>query len=90
MAINVLNYSCFQEGAICVWDTNLHLETHVIIEEGEENPQAQRRRFKMWVTDVVYMSNCHKLAVASTSRDLRFFDFSGGKLYEEHHLYCEN
>jgi len=41
----------------------------------------------MWITDVVYMPNCNKLALASTSRDIRFFDCSTNQWFEEYHLF---
>lgn len=74
-----------QEGALCVWDTHLHLERHLKMAE-EEDPRM-KRRVREWVTDAVYMPNCHKIVIASTGRDLRFFDATSTQYYQEFHLY---
>jgi len=37
----------------------------------------------MWVTDAIYMPDAHKLVLASTSRDLRFFTISSETFLEE-------
>lgn len=42
---------------------------------------------QMWVTDAIYMPNCHKLAIASTRRDLRFYDVAGNQIIEDYHIY---
>ncbi len=40
-------------------------------------------RVKKWVTDVVYMANCHKLAIASTCRDICFYDVSTNAFFHQ-------
>jgi hypothetical protein len=55
--------------------------------QDDEDPMGKKRRFKMWVTDAVFMPNCHKLAIATTSRDIRFYETATGNLFEEFHLY---
>lgn len=35
-----------------------------------------RRRNQLWVTDCVAMNNCNKLVVATTSRDIWFYDMA--------------
>ncbi|KAG2460939.1 WDR49 protein, partial [Polypterus senegalus] len=52
--------------------------------------QTGRRRFKTWTTDAVYMANVHKIAVATTSRDIHFFDISTSNCFEEFHLFVRN
>ncbi len=42
-----------------------------------------RRRAGMWITDAIYMQDAHKLVLASTSRDLRFFTISSETFLEE-------
>jgi hypothetical protein len=37
----------------------------------------------MWITDAIYMPDAHKLVLASTSRDLRFFTISSETFLEE-------
>ena len=83
---------------MCVWSTGLHLEKCYSVGDGElssalgggggeERGQA-RRRVKEWVTDAVYMPNCHRIAIASTGRDIRFYDTTTANLfYEEYHLF---
>lgn len=61
-------------------------DKYYIITDSEEDT-SQKRRFKMWVTDAIYMPNCHKIAIASTSRDIRFFDTSTSQYFEEYHLF---
>jgi hypothetical protein len=41
----------------------------------------------MWITHVNYMSDAHKLILASTSRDLRFFTISSETFFEEFILF---
>ena len=74
---------------MCVWDQFLHMEKHYVMADEDEAQQGQKRRFHMWVTDAVYMPNCHKIAVASTSRDIRFYDVTSTSYFEEFHLYCK-
>ena len=70
-----------------VWDTNLHYERHYQLTEGEDVGSSQKRRVKEWVSDMVFMTNCHKLALASTGRDIRFFDATSTSYFEEFCLY---
>lgn len=46
-----------------------------------------RRRAGMWVTDAIYMADAHKLVLATTSRDLRFFTISSETFLEEFSLF---
>ena len=79
-----------QEGNISVFDHHLHFDKYYSMTEGEDlSSGAQRRKIKYWVTDACYMSNCHKIAIASTGRDIRFFDVTSSFFYEEFHLYSE-
>lgn len=43
--------------------------------------------YQMWVTDAIYLPNCHKVVISSTRRDLRFYDFAGNQMIEDYHLY---
>lgn len=53
----------------------------------EKNSRSLRPRIQMWATDCVYMPNCRKLVVASTGRDLRFFDVTSNTYNEDFYLY---
>ncbi|XP_064614731.1 WD repeat-containing protein on Y chromosome-like [Liolophura sinensis] len=77
-----------KEGAVTVWDGHLRFDKVFSIDDEEEDSRSAKRRFKMWVTDMVYMSNCHKLAIASTSRDIRFYDVTSNQYFEEFHLFA--
>ncbi|XP_052262965.1 WD repeat-containing protein on Y chromosome-like isoform X3 [Dreissena polymorpha] len=76
-----------REGAISVWYPSMQYDKYYIISDDEVDT-SQKRRFKMWVTDAIYMPNCHKIAIASTSRDIRFFDTSTAQYFEEWHLFA--
>jgi hypothetical protein len=41
----------------------------------------------MWITDAIYMPDAHKLVLASTSRDLRFFTISSETFLEEFSIF---
>ncbi|KAI0223371.1 WD repeat-containing protein 49 [Lamellibrachia satsuma] len=77
-----------KEGVICVWDSHLHLERHSEMTSGEPGHPSSRRLVKEWVTDAVHMANTRKVVIASTGRDLRFFDVTSGQYVEENHLYA--
>ncbi|XP_059147520.1 WD repeat-containing protein on Y chromosome-like [Physella acuta] len=77
-----------REGAMSVWQPNMSMEKHYVIADQEEDQSSQKRRFKMWVTDAVYMPNCQKIAIGSTSRDIRFYDVSSSQYFEEYHLFA--
>ena len=81
-------FTVSKEGAVCCWDTSLHFERYLPMTEGEEEMKNVKRRVREWVTDVVYMPNSHKIVIASTGRDLRFFDAtSSTQFYEEFYLF---
>lgn len=66
-----------KEGLISVWSTSFELARTIDISTTiEDDTIYARRRTKLWVTDAVCMHNVHKLAVASTNRDINFFDMS--------------
>ncbi|CAH1794020.1 unnamed protein product [Owenia fusiformis] len=79
-----------KEGAITVFDQNLHIDGATVMKQDDVDPSGQKRRFKMWITDAVYMPNCHKIAISSTGRDIRFFDASTSQIFEEFNLYGLN
>lgn len=84
-----------KEGYLGLWTTNLILEkTYSAAEEADDNSAngagnggQSRRRAGMWITDAVYMTDAHKLVLASTSRDLRFFTISNETFLEEFALF---
>ena len=91
--VKFLNIS--KEGYLGLWTTNLHLEkVYSATEESDDNGGnannangQTRRRAGMWITDAIYMADAHKLVLASTSRDLRFFTISSETFLEEFNLF---
>ncbi|CAH1274614.1 EFCAB8 [Branchiostoma lanceolatum] len=76
-----------KEGVIGVWDTSVRLlKTYELPGEGDEGRNG-KRQFKAWVTDAIYLPNMNKIVIATTSRDLHFFDISTSSYFEEFHLY---
>ncbi|KAJ1129414.1 hypothetical protein NDU88_007784 [Pleurodeles waltl] len=74
-------------GILTAWDSDLHIQKSYEISDDASNTQVGKRRFKSWTTDAVYMPNVHKIAVATTSRDIHFFDVSTMNIFEEFHLF---
>ncbi|GFO38221.1 WD repeat-containing protein on y chromosome-like isoform x1 [Plakobranchus ocellatus] len=74
-----------REGAMTVFQPNLVMEKQYMVPDQDDE---QKRRFKMWVTDAIYMKNCQKIAIGSTSRDIRFYDVSSSQYFEEYHLFA--
>jgi len=78
-----------------LWTTNLNLEkTYSAAEEPDDGSSISiagsgqnRRRAGMWITDAIYMPDAHKLVLASTSRDLRFFTISTEIFLEEYIIF---
>ncbi|CAB1338332.1 unnamed protein product [Coregonus sp. 'balchen'] len=48
---------------------------------------VNRRRFRGWTTDSVYMLSVHNFAVATSSKDLHFVDVSTASCFEDVHLF---
>ncbi|XP_029193047.2 WD repeat-containing protein on Y chromosome-like isoform X1 [Acropora millepora] len=67
-----------KEGIIGVWSTELELQRKIEMEQSnsEADRTSSKRHIKMWVTDAVAMSNVHKMALATTNRDVYFYDMS--------------
>jgi hypothetical protein len=85
---------------MCVWNVSLReekcynifgldAESSGAIDASRPLPGTTgKRRVREWVTDAVCMSNCHRIAIASTGRDIRFFDTATStQFYEEFCLY---
>ncbi|XP_028675795.2 WD repeat-containing protein on Y chromosome [Erpetoichthys calabaricus] len=80
--------SVSKEGILTIWDCNLQIQKSCDVCSKAADSQTGRRRFKTWATDAVYMANVHKIAVATTSRDIHFFDISTSNCFEEFHLFA--
>ncbi|MEE6506938.1 hypothetical protein FKM82_007907 [Ascaphus truei] len=77
-------------GVLTAWDAGLHPQKSYEIITDSRDLQVGKRRFKSWTTDAVYMPNVHKIAMATTSRDIHFFDVSTMNIFEEFHLFALN
>jgi hypothetical protein len=84
-----------KEGYLGLWTPNLHLEKFYSAAEelddstnsGMHGTGQARRRAGMWITDAIFMPDIHKLVLASTGRDLRFFTISSETFLEEFSLF---
>ena len=78
-----------QEGGCTLMDHNLHFEQYYNINRGNEEKHVVRDRdaISYWMTDAVYMPGCHKMAVATSGRDIRFIDATHSHFQEEFTLY---
>ena len=84
-----------KEGYLGLWTTNLNLErTYSAADEFDDGSSSNvggtgpnRRRAGMWITDAIFMPDAHKLVLASTSRDLRFFTISSETFLEDFILF---
>lgn len=73
-----------------VWQPSLnYVEKYYSITNDENDSSGQKRRFKTWVTDAIFLPNCNKLVIGSTSRDIRFYDCSTNQHFEEFQLFGE-
>ncbi|CAL8309579.1 unnamed protein product [Boreogadus saida] len=71
-------------GRLIVWNSRLHILQHLgLCGDPAEKAVTRGNRFRGWTTDAVYMSNVHKVAIATGCRELRFVNFSAAGLSEE-------
>ncbi|XP_031750588.1 WD repeat-containing protein on Y chromosome isoform X2 [Xenopus tropicalis] len=82
--------SVSKTGVLTTWDLALHPQKSYEVAAEYPDSQAGKRRFKCWVTDAVHLPNANKIAIATTSRDIHFFDVSTMNLFEEFHLFALN
>ncbi|RXM33828.1 WD repeat-containing protein 49 [Acipenser ruthenus] len=82
--------SVSKASTLTVWDSDLRIQKSYEIASESNDFRSGRRRFKTWTTDAVYMPNVNKVAVATTSRDIHFFDVSTTNCFEEFHLFAIN
>ncbi|XP_045580316.1 WD repeat-containing protein on Y chromosome [Salmo salar] len=74
-------------GLLTVWNNRLQvLETLELAGDPAEQG-VNRRRFRGWTTDAVYLPKVHKVAIATSSRDLHFVDVSTASCFEDIHLF---
>ena len=62
-----------QDGAMATWSQQLHFQRSMLL---DAPPTAGKAKGTEWVTDFVVMSNCNKMVVSTSSRELVFSDVS--------------
>ncbi|XP_074870744.1 cilia- and flagella-associated protein 337-like [Carettochelys insculpta] len=75
-------------GVVTTWDSTLHLQKTYQIAADSKGSQAEKRGLKFCTTDAAYLADVHKIAIATTCRDIHFFDVSTASVLEEFHLYA--
>ncbi|KAM6951056.1 cilia- and flagella-associated protein 337 [Aplochiton taeniatus] len=74
-------------GTLTVWNRRLHVLTSLGLSGDPAEEGANPRRFRGWTTDAVCMPNAHKVAVATSGRDIHFIDVSTPTCVESVHLF---
>ncbi|XP_058648872.1 WD repeat-containing protein on Y chromosome isoform X3 [Onychostoma macrolepis] len=79
--------SVSKRGTLIVWNRHLNNIKPLEMCAGPFNKRQYRKRFQGWTTDAVYMGNVHKIAVATLSRGIHFFDITTTCSFEQVHLF---
>ncbi|RXN24029.1 WD repeat-containing on Y chromosome-like isoform X1 [Labeo rohita] len=79
--------SVSKRGTLIVWNRHLNNIKPLELCAGPFNKRQHRKRFQGWTTDAVYMANVHKIAVATLSRGIHFFDVTTTCSFEQVHLF---
>ncbi|MBN3313526.1 WDR49 protein, partial [Atractosteus spatula] len=79
--------SVSKEGTLTIWDSNLRILKSQEVSLESSEIAGSRSRIRKWTTDAVCMSDVHKIALATTSRDIHFFDISTASCFEEFYLF---
>ena len=70
----------FQDGVLCAWSAVLELQKATDIAScqstAELNQSSKLKKMTVWVTDTAMLTSCNILVLATTSRELLFFDVS--------------
>ncbi|CAB1313164.1 unnamed protein product [Coregonus sp. 'balchen'] len=74
-------------GLLTVWNNRLHVLKTLELAGDPAEQGVNRRRFRGWTTDAVYLPKVHKVAIATSSRDLHFVDVSTASCFEDVHLF---
>ncbi|XP_067286401.1 cilia- and flagella-associated protein 337 isoform X4 [Pseudorasbora parva] len=79
--------SVSKRGTLIVWNSHLNNIKPLEMCGDPFSKRQYRRRFQGWATDAVYMANVHKIAVATLSRGIHFFDVTTASGFEQVHLF---
>ncbi|XP_020503835.2 cilia- and flagella-associated protein 337 [Labrus bergylta] len=74
-------------GQVTVWNSSLHILKSIGLVGDPTEEVANRRRFRGWTTDAVYMGNVQKVAIATDCRDLHFVNVSAASVFEDVQLF---
>ncbi|XP_071402332.1 cilia- and flagella-associated protein 337 [Centroberyx affinis] len=74
-------------GQLTVWNSGLHILKTLGLAGDPAEVWANKRRFRGWTTDAVYMGNVHKVAIATDCRDIHFVNVSTASIFEDVHLF---
>lgn len=72
--------SCSKDGLLVFWSLDLQIQRTINLNEMQTNASKSKQ---IWVTDVVCMSNVKKVAVATTERDITFYDCSASNFEKQ-------
>ena len=72
--------SCSKDGLLVFWSLDLQIQRSINLNEMQTNTSKSKQ---IWVTDLVCMSNVKKLAVATTERDITFYDCSANNFEKQ-------
>ncbi|XP_059388925.1 WD repeat-containing protein on Y chromosome isoform X1 [Carassius carassius] len=79
--------SVSKRGTLIVWNRHLNNIKPLEMCAGPFNKRQYRKGFQGWTTDAVYLGNVHKIAVATLSRGIHFFDVTTTCSFEQVHLF---
>ncbi|XP_043086882.1 WD repeat-containing protein 49 isoform X2 [Puntigrus tetrazona] len=79
--------SVSKRGTLIVWSRHLNNIKPLEMCAGPFNKRQRRKRFQGWTTDAVYLGNVHKIAVATLSKAVHFFDVTTACSFEQVHLF---
>ena len=69
-----------QDGVISTWSVSLEPQKYTMMDDnlkaGDYTQPAKQKKVTMWVTDTALLRSCGVLVIATTSRELYFYDIS--------------
>ncbi|XP_066922655.1 cilia- and flagella-associated protein 337-like [Clytia hemisphaerica] len=72
--------SCSKDGLFVFWNLDLQIQRTINLNDMQTNGSKSKQ---IWVTDVVALANVKKVAVATTERDITFYDCSANSFEKQ-------
>jgi len=72
--------SCSKDGLLVFWSLDLQIQRTIHLNDMHSSGNKSKQ---IWVTDIVCLSNVKKLAVATTERDITFYDCSANNFEKQ-------